>query len=169
MDWPRQSEIVGELMEGWMKAEPIGDDGFHMEVFRGDGLHIKATVHVADNGRRLVCRALELSTEDGQIDSHLLHALTLATLCRRAADHVVVGRIPLPKPHLLTDEFLAQVAVVYRQAIDDHRTTWTAVAELQQSWFELKTSATETTARRWIALAREAGHLRKTIKGRKGG
>ncbi|HEY8756800.1 MAG TPA: hypothetical protein VIN65_10695 [Candidatus Dormibacteraeota bacterium] len=150
-----------------MKAEPIGDAlDFRMEVFRGDGLHITATVHVADNGRRLVCRALELSTEDGQIDSHLLRALSLATLCRRAADHMV-GRIPLPKPRSLTDEFLAQVAVVYRQAI--HRTTWTAVAELQQSWFGEKRPATETTARRWIALAREAGHLRETIKGRKGG
>jgi hypothetical protein len=194
-----------------MSVEPIGfemavlegtdlaiSSTFNTEVHRKDGLRIKATVHVV--GGRLICRALELSTEDGDIDRKVLHGLGLATMIRQAASHAAarVGiptadeqwseesrfdagviasevrrrltLIPVLGPRQLTDVFLEQVAITYRQAIKDHsKTTWTAVAALQMSWFGEKTSAEEATARRWIALARKRGFLQPTVKGRKGG
>jgi hypothetical protein len=171
---------------------------FTMEVLREDGLRVRATAHVVD-GRRLVCRALELSTEDGEIDRELLHGLGLATMLRQAANGAAwrVGKptsnerrsgelrfdtgvirsdlqrhikgIPLIGPRKLTDEFLTQVAVVYRQAVKDRKKTWSAVAELQESWFGVPGSAYENTARRWIAAARKRRFLKKTVQGRKGG
>jgi hypothetical protein len=171
---------------------------FTMEVIRKDGLHVKATVHVLD-GRRLVCRTLELNTEHGEIDRKLLHGLGLATLIRQAAGFATwrvgvptaderwseesafdagvirsdfqrhIKGIPLVGARRLTNDFFGQVAVVYRQAIKDRKNTATAVAELQKSWFGLTTSAEEATARRWIAGARKRGCLEPTSKGRKGG
>jgi hypothetical protein len=193
-----------------MSVEPVGLETAVLEgtdlaistpfwtfVDRADGLRIKANVHVVDG--RLVCRALELSIEEGEIDRKLLHSLGLATMIRRAASHVGwrVGElprdegwsegsrfdagviasevrrqlrsIPLLGPRQLTDAFLEQVAITYRQAINDRsKTTWMPVAALQQSWFGEKTSAEEATARRWIAMARKRGFLEPTVKGRKG-
>jgi hypothetical protein len=171
---------------------------FNIEGIREDGLRIRATAHVVD-GRRLVCRSLKLTTETGEIDRRLLHGLSLATLLRQAVNGAVyrVGQptpderaagasrfdagvvraelqrymqgVPLVGPRQLTDDFLRQVADVYRQAIKDKRATWEAVAALQKSWFGLETSAEEATARRWIQTARKRGSLGQTKKGQKGG
>jgi hypothetical protein len=164
-----------------------------LEVDRPDGLRVTATVHVVDG--RLVCRKLELSTEQGRIDRNLLHGLGLSTLIRQAAN-AGVGRLGLPTsdedsrfdvglvrsdlqrhiqglplvgPRRLTDEFLAEVAATYRKAIKDRETTWVAVARLQKSWFHLPGAAAESTARRWIGTARKRGFLKQTAQGRKGG
>ena len=171
---------------------------FTVNGIRADGLRIGATVHVVD-GRRLVCRSLQLTTDAGEIDRQILHGLGLATLLRQAANGAVwrVGRptsgeseagesrfdvrvvrsdlqrymkgVPLVGPRQLTDEFLVEVARVYRQAIEDHESTATAAARLQESWFGLETPAEEATARRWIQTARKRGFLGQTKKGRKGG
>jgi hypothetical protein len=157
-------------MEGWMSVEPA-DDGFTMEVFRGDGLTIKATVQVAADGRPLCCR-LVLHRTQGQIDRDLLHTLGLATLLRRAASAAAapVGRMPLDKSPGLSNEFLKQVAVAYRQAPKDRENTATAVARLGRERVEQGyKDAPLPTARRWIQAARERGFLKRTVKGRKGG
>ncbi len=171
---------------------------FYLTVDRDDGLRIRATVDVVEN-RRLVCRHLELATENGEIDSKLLRGLSLATWLRQGAngavwrvgeptveepavagsrfDRSVIMRdlrrymtgIPRVGPRELTDAFLEEVAAAYRQAIENHEPTAAAVARLQRTLRGLKTNAEETTARRWIHAARTRGFLEPTVKGRKGG
>jgi hypothetical protein len=153
-----------------MIVEPADDDGFTMDVSRGDGLTIKATVRLAKG--RPVCRALVLSTERGQIDRDVLHTIGLATLLRQAALAAVapVGRIPLGKPPGLTDEHLAKVTAAYRQASRNHENTATAVRRLGRDRVEQGyRDAPVSTARRWVGAARERGFLKQTTQGRKGG
>lgn len=82
-----------------MSVEPIGlefaalegtdlaiSSPFVLEVLREDGLRLKATVHVVDGG--LVCRELQLSTEQGQITGAVLNDLGLAAILQQAARHV---------------------------------------------------------------------------------
>jgi hypothetical protein len=153
-------------MKGWMSVEPMDGGGFKMDVSREDGLHIKATVPLAEG--RPICRTLELSTEDGQIDRRLLDSLGLATLLRRAAS-AVPGATPLPEPHQLTGEFLALVADTYRKALEGGENTASAVARLGRAIPGRDgKDAPLPTARRWIQAARP-DFLAKTRQGRKGG
>jgi len=153
-------------MKGWMSAEPMDGGGFKMDVFREDGLHIEAKVPLVDG--RPVCRTLELSIEDGEIDRSLLDSLSLATLLRQAAN-AVPGGAPLPEPHQLTDEFLTLVAATYRRALKDREGTASAVARLGRTLPGRRgKDAPLPTARRWIQAARP-DFLAETRRGRKGG
>lgn len=172
---------------------------FRLDVTRVDGLHIRASVQMAEG--RLVCRALDLSTEHGEIDRKLLSGLGLATMIRQAADsgasRIVskatwdeglsdysrfdaaviksdvkrrrINRVPLRRPWRLSDEFLKQVARTYLAALDNHESTAIAVGKLWEPWAGIKGIAPPSTVGRWIAAARARGFLKQTTKGRKGG
>lgn len=56
---------------------------FVLNVSRKDGLHVRASIEMVKG--RHVCRALELSTDHGEIDRKLLSGLGLATMIQQAA------------------------------------------------------------------------------------
>lgn len=118
---------------------------------------------------RALCTGVSLqSTGSDEVTATLLRKVRLDAIVREArADRwgSSVGRTETPPPQTkrggrraLTHEFLGEVAAIYRAAGETN-----GPPRLSVAWHYGVPTA---TASRWISMARQAGHLPATTKGR---